>query len=129
MEKIRNEHSKVAPALGNYVRSIRAGDALYVSGCTAAGLPAEDSDDVIVQADATLNRIRLILEAEGAAMSDVVRLVTYVTDMEGFRSRMAEFDVLLERYFQGAYPTSTLVASPGLARSSLLIEIEPTVVL
>ena len=62
-------------------------------------------------------------------MGDVVKLVIYVTDMDAFRPRQPEFEVLLERYFQGQYPTSTLVASPGLARPSLLIEIEPTVVL
>ena len=98
------------------------------AGCTAVGTPAEDGD-VISQADATLNRIKQVVEAEGAAMSDIVKVTVYVTDMDGFRPRMAEFDLLMEKCFQGEYPTSTLVASPGLARPSLLIEIEPTVVL
>ncbi len=128
MQKTRNPHSDVAPTLGNYVRSIRAGETLYVAGCTAVGTPAEN-EDVIAQADATLNRIQTIVQAEGAAMSDVVRLVVYVTDMDAFRPRQPEFEALMERYFQGQYPTSTLVASPGLARPNLLIEIEPTAVL
>lgn len=127
MEKIRNPHSDIAPTLGNYVRSIRVGPALYVAGCTAVGTPAENSD-VIAQADATLNRIRAIVQAEGGAMSDVVKLVVYVTDMDAFRPRQPEFEALMERYFRGQYPTSTLVESPGLARPNLLIEIEPTVV-
>ena len=127
MEKIRNPHSDIAPTLGNYVRSIRVGPALYVAGCTAVGTPAENSD-VIAQADATLNRIRAIVEAEGGTMSDVVKLVVYVTDMDAFRPRQPEFETLMERYFQGQYPTSTLVESPGLARPNLLIEIEPTAV-
>ena len=127
MEKFRNPHSSIAPTLGNYVRSIRVGPALYVAGCTAVGTPAENSD-VIAQADATLNRIRAIVEAEGGTMSDVVKLVVYVTDMNAFRPRQPEFETLMERYFQGQYPTSTLVESPGLARPNLLIEIEPTVV-
>ena len=127
MEKIRNPHSDIAPTLGNYVRSIRVGQALYVAGCTAVGTPAENSD-VIAQADATLNRIRAIVQAEGGDMSDVVKLVVYVTDMDAFRPRQPEFEALMERYFQGQYPTSTLVESPGLARPNLLIEIEPTAV-
>ena len=128
MKKIRNPHSNVAPTLGNYVRSVRAGNVIYVAGCTAVGTPAENAD-VIAQADATLNRIQSIVRAEGAEMSDVVRLVVYVTDMDAFRPRQPEFEALMERYFQGQYPTSTLVASPALARPNLLIEIEPTIVL
>ena len=128
MEKIRHAHSDIAPTLGNYVRSLRAGSTLYVSGCTAVGTPSEN-EDVIAQANATLERIQAIVHSEGASMGDVVKLVIYVTDMDAFRPRQPEFEVLMERYFQGRYPTSTLVASPGLARPSLLIEIEPTVVL
>ena len=128
MEKIRNGHPDIAPTLGNYVRSLRVGTTLYVSGCTAVGTAAEN-EDVIAQANATLERIQGIIQAEGASMSDVVKLVIYVTDMDAFRPRQPEFETLMERYFQGQYPTSTLVASPGLARPSLLIEIEPTVVL
>ena len=128
MDKVRNYHQDVAPTLGNYVRSIKVGPMLFVAGCTAVGTPAEGGD-VVSQADATLNRIKQVVEAEGAAMSDIVKVTVYVTDMDGFRPRMAEFDRLMEKYFQGEYPTSTLVASPGLARPSLLIEIEPTVVL
>ena len=128
MKKIRHAHSDIAPTLGNYVRSLRAGSTLYVSGCTAVGTPAEN-EDVIAQANATLARIQGIVHAEGAAMSDVVKLVIYVTDMDAFRPRQPEFETLMEHYFQDNYPTSTLVASPGLARPSLLIEIEPTVVL
>ena len=64
MQKTRNPHSNVAPTLGNYVRSIRAGNVIYVAGCTAVGTPAEN-DDVIAQADATLNRIQAIVNAEG----------------------------------------------------------------
>ena len=128
MEKTRNPHSDVAPTLGNYVRSIRAGNVVYVAGCTAVGTPAENAD-VIAQADATLNRIQAIAQAEAATMADVVKLVVYVTDMNAFRPRQLEFEALMERYFQGQYPTSTLVESPALARPNLLIEIEPTIVL
>jgi len=37
MDKIRNDHADIAPAIGNYVRSIKAGDMLFISGCTAVG--------------------------------------------------------------------------------------------
>ena len=128
MDKTRHAHSDIAPTLGNYVRALRAGSTLYVSGCTAVGTPAENGD-VIAQADATLKRIEAIVHAHDAAMSDVVKLVIYVTDMDAFRPRQPEFEALMERCFRGSYPTSTLVASPGLARPNLLIEIEPTLTL
>jgi len=127
MDKYRNNHPDIAPTLGNYVRSIRAGDMLYIAGCTAANTEAEDGD-VISQAKVTLERIKAIVEAEGGTTADVVKMVIYVTNMEGFRPRMGEFDGLVEQYFLGQYPTSTLVATPGLARASLNIEIEATAV-
>ena len=127
MKKTRNNHPSIAPTIGNYVRSVRAGDMLFISGCTAVNSPAETAD-VLTQAKVTLDRIKRIVEAEGGKPSDVVRVVVYVTDMEAFRPLISKFDVLMEEIFKGQYPTSTLVASPGLARPGLKIEIEATAV-
>jgi len=127
VDKIRHAHANIAPAIGNYSRSIRTGDMLFISGCTAVGTEAEDKG-VMRQADQTIDRIKRIVEAEGGTTSDIVKLVIFVTDMPEFRTHLAEFDDLLERYFQGVYPASTLVASPGLARPTLKIEVEATAV-
>jgi len=125
VKKTRNNHPSIAPTIGNYVRSIRAGDMLFISGCTAVNTPAEAAD-VLTQAKVTLDRIKRIVEAEGGKPSDVVRMVVYVTDMNSFRPLISKFDALMEEVFKGQYPTSTLVASPGLARPGLKIEIEAT---
>jgi 2-iminobutanoate/2-iminopropanoate deaminase len=125
MKKTRNNHPNIAPTTGNYVRSIRVGDMLFISGCTAVNTPAEDAD-VLTQAKVTLDRIKRIVEAEGGQPSDVVRVVVYVTDMAAFRPLISKFDTLMEEVFKGQYPTSTLVEAPGLARPSLKIEIEAT---
>jgi 2-iminobutanoate/2-iminopropanoate deaminase len=101
---------------------------LFISGCTAVNTPAEAAD-VLTQAKVTLDRIKRIVEAEGGEPSDVVRVVVYVTDMESFRPLISKFDVLMEEVFKDQYPTSTLVASPGLARPGLKIEIEATAML
>lgn len=127
MDKIRHAHANIAPAIGNYSRSVRAGDMLFISGCTAVGTEAEGKG-VMLQANQTMDRIKRIVEAEGGATSDIVKLVIFVTDMPEFRTHLAEFDELLEGYFQGIYPASTLVASPGLARPTLKIEVEATAV-
>jgi enamine deaminase RidA (YjgF/YER057c/UK114 family) len=41
MEKIRRDCADIAPAGPNYARAIRAGDWLFISGCTARGTDAQ----------------------------------------------------------------------------------------
>ena len=127
MDKVRHSHSTIAPAIGKYSRSIRAGNMLFISGCTAVGTEAEDQD-VMRQACHTMNRVIRIVQAEGGTYTDIVKLVIYVTNMEEFRSYSTEFDEMMDRYFHGVYPTSTLIATPALAVPTLQIEIDATAV-
>ena len=41
MEKRRLEYPDIAPAGPTYARAVKAGDTLYISGCTARGTDAE----------------------------------------------------------------------------------------
>jgi enamine deaminase RidA (YjgF/YER057c/UK114 family) len=127
MRKIRNNHPDIAKPIGNYTRSIRAGDMLFISGCTAVNTPSEKGD-IMDQTDATLARIKRIVEAEGGNTADVVRMTIYITSMQEFRAQGKRFDQLMEQYFQGRYPTSTLVEVTALARPTLKVELEATAV-
>ena len=42
MKKIRNNHEDIYPAGPGYVRAIRAGDMLFISGTTARGTWVEE---------------------------------------------------------------------------------------
>ena len=129
VDKIRNNHPDISPANGAGVRAIRAGDTIYVSGCTALNTP-EQAADVITQARVTLDKIKRIIAAHGGKPSDIVRMAIFVVDMPAFMSRYQEFNQLMEDLFQdGAYPTSTIVGTTGLAIATMNIEIEVTAVL
>ena len=127
MKKVRKNYPDIAPTIGNYVRTIRTGNFLFISGCTAVGTDDENKD-VIAQAECTIQRISRIVKDQGGLNSDIVKIVIYVTNMEEFRPRLEEFNNIIEKYFAGEYPTSTLVMTPGLAKTTLKIEIDATVV-
>jgi enamine deaminase RidA (YjgF/YER057c/UK114 family) len=102
-----------------YSRAVRAGDHVHVSGTTA-----RDSDldgDAYHQAKAALLIITAALEEAGASVTDVVRTVTYVTDVE---------DAMLvakahREIFAEVRPAATLVQVAALmGGDSVKVEIE-----
>jgi 2-iminobutanoate/2-iminopropanoate deaminase len=94
----------------------------YVSGMTARGTdPAVLAKmDEYEQAKLIFNKIKGMVEAAGGAMSDVVKVTIYVTDIKNntkvWKAR-AEF-------FTGDFPASTLVEVSALAAPEILVEIE-----
>ncbi len=123
MEKIRHKHENIAPLIGTYFRTVRDGNLLFISGCTALGSEAEGGN-FLAQAQVTLERITRIVEAEGGTTDDIVQTTTYVTDMNEWGENRLEYQELMEGYFKGKYPTSPLVATPALVLPTLKIEIE-----
>jgi 2-iminobutanoate/2-iminopropanoate deaminase len=59
------------------------------------------------QAVRTFENIRLILEAAGASLRDVVRVNAYLSNMGDF----ARFNEIYQRYFSEPYPARTTVHS------------------
>ena len=64
MEKIRREYPDIAPAGPTYARAVRAGNMLFVSGCTARGTESQGGP-AIDQLNVTLERVVSIVQAEG----------------------------------------------------------------
>ncbi len=78
------------------------------------------------QLNRAIDNLEQVLQSAGYAVTDVVRLNIYTTDMEGF---FANRSVLLERLVAaGGRYTSTLVGVARLARPEFLVEIEATAV-
>lgn len=128
MDKERREYPDIAPAGSIYVRAVKAGQTLYISGCTARGTEYEGGE-ALDQLKATLDRIIAIVEVEGGVPSDVVKLTTYVTHMPDWYPIPDEHAALYEDYFRGENPANTLVEVRALALPSLSIEIEAIAVL
>jgi 2-iminobutanoate/2-iminopropanoate deaminase len=128
MEKMRRSYPDIAPAGPTYTRAIRSGHWLFISGCTARGTPAQGKS-LMEQMRVTLDRITRIVGAEGGQPRDIVRITTYVTSIADWRAHASEQHALFAEYFQGEYPTNTLVEIRALAEPGLDVEIEATALL
>ena len=128
MKKTRNNHEDIYPAGPTYVRAIRAGDTLYVSGITARGSDA-DGGPAMEQLRVTLDRITRIVAAESGKPSDIVMMTTYVTNMAEFWPIEAEQREIWEEHFRGKWPTNSYVEVSALAEPGLNVEITATAVL
>jgi reactive intermediate/imine deaminase len=92
-----------------------------------AGQIAFDKDGKVVgagdmkaQAEQVFKNLEAALAAAGAKFSDVVKMNTYVTDME----KAPAVREVRARYFGETTPASTLVQVVHLARPELMLEIE-----
>jgi reactive intermediate/imine deaminase len=98
------------------------GKTIYIAGQIAL-----DKDGNVVgagnmkaQAEQVFKNLQAALDAAGAKFSDVVKMNTYVTDME----QAPAVREVRARYFGDTTPASTLVQVVRLARPELLLEIE-----
>ena len=72
-----------------------------------------------------LENIRVVLQAAGASMDDVVKMVHYV--VPEMRTSSPDFKALVEvrkEFFHERFPVSTLVQVAGLLFDGLLIEVD-----
>lgn len=101
-----------------YCRAVRVGDHVHVAGTTARE-PNLDGD-AYVQAKAALEIVAAALAEAGSGPADVVRTVTYVTDI-------ADFDLVARAHremFSEVRPVATLVQVVALVDPRMKVEIE-----
>ena len=126
MEKIRKNYPDIAPSGATFSRSVRAGDTLYIAGCTARGTEAQ-GQPVMEQLRVTLDRIVRIVAEEGGIPADIVKITTFVTSIPQWRADREQQEALFAEFFQGEYPANTLVEITALAEDGLDVEIEAIV--
>jgi 2-aminomuconate deaminase len=116
---------------GTFPHYRRAGDFIFVSGTSArraddsiAGVTSDANGqpvlDIRTQTRAVLENVRDILAAAGAALSDVVEVNTFLTDMADF----AAYNAVYSEFFGYEGPARTTVAVAALPHPQLLIEIK-----
>lgn len=76
--------------------------------------------DMRAQFEQVGTNLKNALEAAGASLEDVVKAVTYVTDMDAF----FECIDIRERYLGPGWPTSTTFEVSRLAHPDMMIEID-----
>ncbi len=121
MAATRVTHPDVAePPPETWSNCLVAGNQIFVAGMTARDGAEILADDEYGQARAIFGKIARLLEAAGASMADVVKVVIYVTDI----SRREEVWRARREFFRGDFPVSTLVEVSALAMPELKVEIE-----
>lgn len=124
-QRIKSAHVP-EPAGEAYSQCLVVDGQVYLSGMIAMGPDGQPvgGADVYLQAKECIDKCRLMLEAAGASLADVVKMTVYLTDMskrEGWNRVRAES-------FAIPRPCSTLIEVKGLARPGMLIELDVTAV-
>jgi 2-iminobutanoate/2-iminopropanoate deaminase len=92
----------------------------YLSGMTARSGTTVAGNDEYEQAKVIFGKIKSLLEAAGGAMSDVVKITVFVTEI----SNNTKVWAARREFFTGDFPASTLVEVSALAAPEILVEIE-----
>ncbi len=124
MDIIRRDYPDLPQPAGAFHHSVRCGNLLFIAGSTARGTEAE-TGDIAAQTETIIQRFQHILEANGASLSNIVKITSFVTDL---REAPASGEVR-RKYFSGAFPASTQVQVAALGTPDLKIEIEAIAVL
>jgi reactive intermediate/imine deaminase len=113
--------------ISHYTDAVRAGDLLLVSGIVPVDGDGRlvGGEDVVAQATAVFELLRLVLAAAGATPSDVVKVTVFLTDVDD----RARINPVRQAFFGEARPASTLVEISRLAIPGAKIEVEAMAVL
>jgi 2-iminobutanoate/2-iminopropanoate deaminase len=95
---------------------------IYIAGQIALDKDGNlvGAGDMKAQAEQVFRNLDAALAAAGARFADVVKMNTYVTDMD----KAPAVREVRAKYFGETTPASTLVQVPRLARPELMLEIE-----
>jgi 2-iminobutanoate/2-iminopropanoate deaminase len=111
---------------GPWSLGVRAGDFVFVAGMRGID-PATNT--LVEGAEARVRQafvnMKTIAEGAGASLRDAVRLVVYVTDMDGHRPLVNKIQEELWAGAGALYPPRTIVEVSGLNQDDI-VEVEAT---
>ena len=108
-------------------QAVRAGDTIYLRGQIGQDMDTRESvgiGDVEAQAERAMANIAMLLDEAGGELSDIVKIVVYLTDV---RYREPVYRVM-GRWLKGVFPVSTGLVVTALARPEWVVEIDATAV-
>lgn len=114
---------------------IKVGPWLFISGVVAVdfdtsetvglsggGRMTPQSVDPEAQWRQCLTNLKVMVEAAGGTMRDIVRADVHVTDMRYYY----EYQWIRKEFFEQPYPTCTAIAVRGLVHTDWILEIDAT---
>ena len=114
--------------------SVRGGRTVYLSGATAFPLyhkhPHDEQElrppeSIGAQTRVSLNNLRLVLEAAGGKLTDIVKVTIFNTEME----HQDDVNRVYQEFFGGHRPARSHVGVSRLVGRGLKIEIEAVAVI
>ena len=122
MAKYEIQSTRGAPPRGAYSQGWRAGDFIFVTG-TGPSDPVSGElvgDTIERQTEQTIDNMLAILEADGASLSDVVKVTVHLSDTALF----ARYNAVYARRFSKPYPVRTTVGSDLGHTPGMLVEMD-----
>ena len=104
---------------------VRVGELLFVSGQVAQDGNGNTVGvgDCAAQTRQVMSRIRTIVEAAGATMQDVVKITTFLVNLDDYPA----FSRVRSETFPDSPPASSTVVVAALVRPEFLVEVEAVV--
>ncbi len=108
------------PVAGPYNPGIKSGNLLFISGQGSA----QSEEDIKEQTLNTLNKIKIIVEAGGGKISNIVNTTVFLKNINEF----SEMNTVYKKFFNDngvseSYPSRATVEVSNLPLPSMLIEI------
>ena len=106
---------------------MEGGRLLYIAGQVARDAEGNvlAPGDIRAQARAVFQNLQRVLQAAGGALTDLLKITTYLTRSED----VAVVAAVRSEFFPGELPASTLIVVTRLAQPGLMIEVEGMAVL
>ncbi|HHW2097088.1 TPA: RidA family protein [Pseudomonas aeruginosa] len=109
----------------HFSQATRVGDMIWVSGQVGLDAAMRPGNGVEEQSRLAFKALEQVLEAAGAALADVVELMTFHTQLQ---ADMPIFARVKDHYFPDRYPSWTAVGISQLAMPELRVEIRAVAV-
>jgi len=114
------------PVAGPYNPGIKAGNLLFISGQGSA----QSEENIKEQTLDTLNKIKIIIEAGGGKISNIVNTTVFLKNINDF----SEMNGVYKKFFNDngvleSYPSRATVEVSNLPFPSMLVEISAIAVL
>lgn len=122
MAKYVIQSKRGAPPQGAYSQGWRAGDFVFVTGTGPVNPDTGKlvGDTIEQQTEQTIDNVAAILEADGASLSDVVKVTVHLSDTSLFK----RYNDVYSSRFSRPYPVRTTVGSDLGHAAGMLIEID-----
>jgi enamine deaminase RidA (YjgF/YER057c/UK114 family) len=125
-KRLINPDRLAAPIGYSYGVEVTAGRLLILAGQVATNDAGEivAGANVVAQFEQTLANLKIVVEAAGGQLTDVVKLNIFLTDRDAYKANLKAIGQVYRSFFGKYYPAMTLVEVKRLFDDAALIEIE-----